>query len=91
MLVHQLVLYHILDLFYRYCTVQLLAGFFNIGKNRLNLVVSKLFIINDAVVCLADCSLDLADVKNVLAATSLNNLHNRSESFLLIAFSLYNI
>ncbi len=36
-------------------------------------------------------ALDLADVKNVLAATSLNNLHNRSESFLLIAFFHYTI
>ena len=37
---HDLVLYHILDLFYRYCTVQLIAFKFNILGNILDLTIT---------------------------------------------------
>ena len=37
---HDLVLYHILDLFYRYCTVQLIAFKFNILGNVLDLTIT---------------------------------------------------
>jgi len=80
MLVHQLVLYHILDFLHAGRPFHVFTCHFHIIGNLLNLLIAEFFIIDYRCIRFLYSRNDLIRIKKYLDSASLNNFHVPSSS-----------